>query len=131
MADLTEQQSTIATKISGAAATGIETNYVKASANQDLGTSDILDNGGVFSNLALAAGVAGELKVGAGRLANRKYVIFQPLDTNTFMGFSSGVTVANGMPLFKNQMVMLPVGPNTEVWFINAVAGNMRIAEVA
>lgn len=129
--DLTQTQAAAATKIVGAAADGTEQMPVRSSANGDLGTSDILDAGGVNKAIALAPNVAQELKVGGTVLANRKYVIFQATDNGVSYGFSSGVTVANGLPIFKNQLLMMPVGPNTQVWFICATAADVRIAEVA
>lgn len=131
MADLSDLQSSQVVKIVGSASDGTEQTPVKSSATGDLGTSDILDGGGVNANIALTASVARELKVGGSVLANRKYVVFQALDNGIYFGFSSGVTVSNGVPIFKNQLLMMPIGQNTQLWFVCAAAANVRIAEVA
>lgn len=131
MADLTNIQSAEAVKIIGSTSNGTETNPVGATQNLELNVADVLNNGGVNSNLSVGT-TAVELKVGASRLAARKFIILQPRDNGIFYGFSSGVTAANGIEVFKSQILMLPVGENTEVWLIGDTAGkNIRIAEVA
>jgi len=131
MADLSEIQSASTTKIVGASAAGVESNPLEVSPNREARTADILQSGG--TNGALTVGTSAvEVKVGGARLANRKCVIIQPKANGIFLGFSNGVTTSNGVELFKDQFVVLPVGDATGVWLIAGTAGNnVRIAEVA
>lgn len=86
---------------------------------KEASTSDILNNGGLDAELTVGISAV-ELKVGASRKANRKYVIFQALDQNIKFGFTS---LTQNIPCQKHRVFMLPVGENTEVWFIATEAG--------
>lgn len=73
-----------------------------------------------------------EAKGGATALATRKGVFIMPIDKNMYMGFSNSVTVANGMPIFINQMVYVPATAQMSIWLIhnNAGTAEVRIWEV-
>lgn len=94
-----------------------------------LNTSDVLNNGGVDAVLSIVSGVPQELKVGASKLANRKWVIINPLDTQLRFGFSNST---QNIRCFKSQHLMLPVGDSTEIWF-DADSGtrDVAIAEIS
>lgn len=132
MSDLTSLQATEAVRIVGSDASGVETNPVDATTDRELTIADRLNSGGLNGNLLLTtAGTAYELKVGASRKTNRKLVIFVPLGNNIYYGFSSSVTTSNGIPIFKNQSIMIPIGQVTEVWFVSSTSSvNVRIAEL-
>jgi hypothetical protein len=87
--------------------------YAKVTPNSDVQTSDIVNNGGISKELSVISGTPQELKVGATVLANRKYIILQPLDTGFKWGFSSSAIY---FELFKFSTVILPVGANTTIW---------------
>jgi hypothetical protein len=128
MADLTDIQSASTTKIVGSDQTGVETVPAKVSANQDLGTSDILDAGGIDAVIALTTTPV-QLKVGATTLANRKYMVIEALDTNVKWGFSN---TTQSFDLFKSQLIMIPVGPNTQVWAkMSTGTGSIAVGELA
>lgn len=129
MADLTGIEAAQSIKVIGSDASGLETNPVGATDNNDLQTADILNNGGLDTVLSIATGVPQELKVGGTRKADRKYVIMEALDTGIKWGFSSGT---QSFDIFKNQLIMMPVGENTEIWF-DTISGtnDVAIAEVS
>lgn len=116
-------------KIVGASnTTQEETNIAKVSPNQDLGTSDILDNGGSDTVLNLTT-VAVEGRVGPAVRANRKYFIMEALTNNVKWGFSN---TTQSFDLFKRQLIMVPCGPNTQIWFrVTTGTGQVAIAEVS
>ena len=131
MADLTDLQAAETVKIVGSNISGVETNAVKVSSNQDVGTSDILDNGGVDKTLALAT----TAKLGVTNvdtvtpLANRKYFIMEGLDNNIKWGFSS---TTQNFDIFKSQIIMIPCGPTTTIYFkMSTGTGNIAIGEVS
>lgn len=129
--DLTEKNSSTTIKVVGTDATGLETTFVKASANQDLGIMDLADNGGVQSVIAVST-TAVAVRVGASNLANRKRLLFiNTGPVNVYWGFANTVTTGNGMILFRNQSVSDSWGPNTTIWVIAASAGSISIAESA
>lgn len=71
-----------------------------------------------------------EAKVGGSALENRIYVVLQAKDTGVYWGTSSGVTIATGIELFKDQTVFLPA--NTAVWLIaSSTNRNVRVIEYA
>ena len=129
MADLTGVEAAQSVKVIGSDSTGTETNPVNATDNNDLQTADILNNGGLDTILNIVSGVPQELKVGASRKANRKYIIMEALDTGMKWGFSSST---QSFDLFKSQLIMVPVGENTEIWFdCDAGTKDVAIAEVS
>jgi len=131
MADLSDLQAAQTNKIVGSDTSGVETNAVKVSSNQDLGTSDVLDNGGLDKVVALT--VTPKLGVvnvdGVTPKANRKYFIMEALDTGIKWGFSA---TTQSFDLFKSQLIMVPCGPNTTIYFkMTTGTGNVAIAEVS
>ena len=67
-----------------------------------------------------------ELKVGVSRKTLRKYVIFEGLDTKIKWGFTN---TTQSFDVFKSQLLMVPVGENTQIWFKNTNAsGSTSIA---
>jgi hypothetical protein len=91
--------------------------------------TDLCNTTGLFINIAVGL-VAVELKVGATALAGRKLVFIQPKDNGIFMATSNLVTTANGIELFKDQLLLFPVGESIALWAIGNVAGkNVRFQE--
>jgi len=72
MSDLNELQSSLPVKIAGSTTSGLETSFVRASGNGDIGSVDIVLNGGSLGELNLLANTPIELKVSVGRLLDRK-----------------------------------------------------------
>lgn len=99
--------------------------------NQELKVCDTNNSGGLNGDITVGTSAV-EGKVGSSRLVNRKYVIIEPLDTNIYMGFNSSVTTSNGIPLFKNQFIMIPIGDGTQLWFIaDSASKHVRFGELA
>ena len=75
---------------------------------------------------------ATELKVGGSALQDRKVLLIQAKGNSIFIGTDSSVTSANGIELFKNQLVPLEVGDAITVFAI-ASSGtiDVRIWEMA
>lgn len=128
MADLTGIESSQSVKIVGQDSIGAETTPVKASANQDLGVSDVLDNGGLDAIIPLTTTPV-EGVVGLSAKADRKYFIMEGLSTNIKWGFSN---TTQSFDIFKSQIIMIPCGPNTQIWFkMTAGTGSVAIGEVS
>ena len=128
MADILDINSTEPVRIIGADLSGAETTPVKATPNQDLGVADVLDNGGLDAILSLTMTPV-EGKVGATVKANRKYFIMEAQSTNVKWGFSN---TTQSFDLFKSQLLMIPCGPNTQIWFkMSTGTGSVAIGEVS
>jgi hypothetical protein len=134
MAVLGFKETSQLTSIVGTDSNGIETNYVNATVNGDLGVVDGISGGGVFGNISLTtANTAYEVKVGASRLTNRKLITVVCIDADVYWGYSSSVTTTNGFPLFKNQIATWEIDPtdsSTQVWVVCSQASkNLRVTE--
>ncbi len=132
MADLTEIQAADSVKIIGSDAAGVETTPVASTANGDLKTADISDNGGLNGSVTVGTSAV-EAKVAVSTLSNRKVLtISHNGNGKLYWGLSNSVTTSNGTQIFKNTMATFDVGPNTHIWLISDLAGNdVRIAEFA
>lgn len=128
MADLSDLQAAQTVKIAGANSSGIENTYITATNNGELTTCDVLLNGGTDTVINLTT-AAVELKVGGSALANRKYVILEGLASNIKWGFSN---TTQSFDIFKNQILMIPLGPNTAIWAkMSTGTGTIAFGEVA
>lgn len=95
------------------------------------GNRDRTNDSGVYGSVSVSTSAV-HLKVGASILANRDFIIIQPLDSNIFIGFNNSVTTSNGIEIKKNQTVEIPAGDNIEVWAIAGSGTNdVRIMELA
>lgn len=132
MADLTDLQAASAVKIIGANSSGVETNPVNASANGELQSSDISNNGGVHGAITVGTSAI-QAMVGVSPLSNRKTLtVFNNSNSDIYFGYSSSVTTSSGTPIFKNQIAEFDIGVNTEVWLIAGTASNnVRVTENA
>ena len=130
MGDISRREASAPVQLVGAtgATDGAETNLAKVDDRQQLSTSDILDNGGADTELTVGTSPV-EVKVGASRRTGRKYVVMVPLDSGIKFGFSN---TTQYLPIFKSQMVMVPVGENTQVWVVASAAGKkVAIGEIS
>jgi hypothetical protein len=131
VADLNEIQSSGSTKIVGSDATGTEQTPVSSTALGELKSADVL-NSGTGTQAALSVGTTAiEVKVNASPLSNRKVVtLYNNSNVTIYWGFTNGVTVSTGTPIFKNQNIVWTVGPSQKVFVIAGSAGNdTRITE--
>lgn len=132
MADLNDQDAALTVKLTGVSAAGSETNYVDASANNELYIANISDNGGVQGAITVST-TPTEAKVGGSALANRKNLTaYNNGNNEIYWGYTSGVTTSTGTPIEKKQFFSWDVGPNTSVYFVAASGShNVRITENA
>lgn len=112
MADLQDTQAAQSVKIIGSDAFGTESTPAAVKTNQEIKTSDACDTSGADVFLTLDSTTAIEGKVGASRLANRKYVIMEALVNNVKWGFDTNCK----FDLFKSQLIILPIG-NIPIYF--------------
>lgn len=104
------------------------TNVAKVTTTLDLQTDDRINTSAVDTVLALTTAPA-IVKVGGSVLTERKYVILEGLSINIKWGFSNST---QSFDLFKNQLLMVPVGPNVNIWMkVTTGTGSAGIAEGA
>lgn len=96
--------------------------------NDETRVDDSLNSGGVDGIISLTTTPV-EGKVSGSVLANRKYVVFQALDKNVKWGFSN---TTQSFDLFKNQIIMVPLGQETAIWFKTSTgSSSVSFAEIA
>lgn len=97
---------------------------------KEITIADTHNGGGLDTILLVDSGTPKELKVGANRKTNRKYVVFEAQDTGITWGFSNST---QSFDIFKSQLIMVPVGENTEIWFsaANGTQNKVAIGEIS
>lgn len=126
--DASDIQRASSVKIVGVNPDGSETNPVGSSVNKEIFIRDTHDNGGLDSVINLTT-VAVEGKVGAVRKIERKYVIMEALSNNVKWGFSQ---TTQSFDLFKSQLIMVPIGENTQIWFkVSTGTGSIAFGELS
>lgn len=129
MADLTELQATLPTKIVGAGpSTGVETNFVNASSNGDQFSRDVINTAGQNRAQSVTT-TAAEALGAASILINRKFISILPTNGTVYWGFTIGVTTTTGTPIFKNQLVTIATTDNVHIYLIAAATTDCRISE--
>jgi len=124
MGDVSRDRSSQSTRVTNSE----ETNITKVSSDGEFSIRDTHDNGGLDTVLNLTT-TPQEGKVGATVKANRKYVIMEALDKNIKWGFDVS---SQSFDLFKSQLIMVPLGENTEVWFkMSTGTGDVAFGELS
>ena len=93
--------------------------------NDEAIVSDVLDGGGDQIELTVGT-TAIEGKVGGSPRVGRKYVMFQSKDVGVYYGMDNTVTTSDGIEIFKDQLLMIPLGENTTIYFI-ATGANKKV----
>jgi len=103
---------------------GNGTKIADISANNELKTTDVLDNGWKTKLISVTAGTPVEVKVDGAARANRKVISIQPKNGKLIYG-----DLVNNLPfeLFKKQGARFAFGPATKL-FIDAVSGTVSVA---
>lgn len=99
------------------------TDTALVSTNGDLKTVDGIRNGGVYGALSIpTAGTAVEVKVGASRLARRKFIQVYSNNNGLFWGLDNTVTTSSGIPLVNGQVITFAVDPDStfQVWLVGS-----------
>lgn len=130
MADLSELAASQSVKIAGADDSGQESNFVHATANNDLQTADGLHTEGLYGAVSVGNSSAVELKVGASAQTDRKTLIFQS-DRTIFVGFDSSVSSSTGIRYERRQVVSMSVTAGISVFAIAASGtADVRVQEL-
>lgn len=128
MADLSDKEAAQTIKIAGSDASGLETNFVKASDNGDLSTSDIINVAAQNRVMTITTSPVEALGAGVG-LSSRKLLVIQAQTANIKYGFTVGsqpFTLANGASLY------LSVGPDIHVYLVRTTgSGPVAVAELS
>lgn len=128
MGDLTSLESSDTIKIAGSDSTGKETNFVNASPNGDLQTSDIMNTAAVSGVISLTTSAV-PIRVGATNLANRKYIVLEATSAAIVWGFSAASQPFN---IFKNQFIMMPCGENITIYAkVTTGTGDLSVGELS
>lgn len=106
---------------------------VSVAATGDLKVVDGLRVGGVYGRVSLPTqNVPVEMKVGASRLTNRKFIQVTCNNAGLFWGLSSAVTTTSGTPLANGQVLTFTIDPDSpfELWLVgNANTKTVQVVE--
>lgn len=93
--------------------------------------SDVLDTTGLTGALTVTTTPI-EAKVGSSPLAGRQLLVIQPKANGVFLGYSNTFTTAQGIELFKDQIITIAAGPDLRVWLRTSSGSvNVRIQELS
>lgn len=95
---------------------------------QQLKVKDIIDSAAQGRAQSVTT-TAAEALGGSVRLVNRKYIEITPTNGTVYWGFTSGVTVSTGTPIFKNQTFLRAFTDNIPIYVISATTVDCRISE--
>jgi len=124
VADIEDIEAAQSVKIIGSDSIGREQTPVSSTPNGEIKIADTHNNGGLDAIISIVSGTPVELKVGGTVLANRKYIIMEALDTGVKWGFSN---TTQSFDLFKSQLIMVPIGENTQIWF-DCTSGTKQVS---
>jgi hypothetical protein len=89
-----------------------------------------LDGPAVYGALSVTTTPV-EVKVGASREQGRNAITIQPLDGDIWLGYSNGLTTANGTRIYATEKFILECTDSLEVWIrSNTGTVDTRIAEI-
>ena len=120
MSDISDTKSSHPVKIVGSEVDGTETTPVNSSNNQEIFIRDTHDNGGTDTIIVISDATPVEGVVNIIPKSLRKYVIIEALTTGMKWGFSSS---SQSFDIFKSQLIMVPIGENTQIWFKAPASG--------
>lgn len=94
-------------------------------------------DGPIVWGTLVATSTPTEIKVGASRLEDRKFITVQNTEVQdqepVYWGYDNTVTVANGFILYENTAIRVQLSDTTEVWVVteSGKTVELRIAELA
>ncbi len=101
-----------------------------SSYNSQLDTADVI-NTGLSSGSITVGTTAVAARVGASNLANRKMLMISPVTYIVYMGATSAVTTATGIPIYPGQIVSFAFSTNVTPYLIAATSGTVNIFEAS
>ena len=98
--------------------------------NSQLAVEDIV-NTSLSSGSITVSTTAVAARVSSSNLTNRKQLTIAPTTGTVYLGGSSGVTTATGIPIFQNQVISFSFGASVTPYLIAASSQTVNIIEGA
>jgi hypothetical protein len=99
-----------------------------SSYNSQLDVADII-NTSLSSGSITVSTTAVAARVGASNLTNRKMLTISPQTGTVYLGATSGVTTATGIPIFKSQVISFAFSANVTPYLISASSQTVNVLE--
>ena len=132
MADIIFKESSQLSSLIGMNTSGIETDYVGSTPNNELLANDVIRTNGVSGAITVST-TAVLAKVGGSAHPNRKFLsIYNDSNNTIYWSFSASVTTSGankGTPIFKEQLFMFNFG--IPVYLIAGSSSSVIISEGA
>jgi len=113
MADLPFKESSQLSSLIGMNTSGIETDYVGSTPNNELLSNDVIRTNGVSGVITVTTSPT-LAKVGGSAHPNRKFLsVYNDSNNIIYWSFSASVTTSGankGTPIFKEQLLMFNIG---------------------
>lgn len=103
---------------------------VITSYNSQLSTDDII-NASISSGSITVSTTAVAARVGASNLTNRKMLMISPINGVVYIGASSSVTTATGIPIFPNNIISFSFSSGVTPFLIAASSITVNVFEGA
>lgn len=101
-----------------------------SSINSQLETADVI-NTSISSGSIVVSTTAVAARVGSSNLTNRKMLMIAPINNTVYLGASSAVTTATGIPIYPGQVTSFAFSANVTPYLISASSGTVNIFEGA
>ena len=98
--------------------------------NSQLDTADII-NSALASGSITVGTTAVAARVSSSNLANRKMLMIAPVTYTVYLGSSSSVTTATGIPIYPGQVASFAFSANVTPYLIAATSGTVNIFEAS
>ena len=98
--------------------------------NSQIENADII-NTAISSGSVTVGTTAVAVRVGGSNLTNRKMLMISPVTYTVYLGSSSSVTTATGIPIYPGQVVSFAFSANVTPYLISGTSGAVNIFEAA
>jgi len=130
MADLSRNVADLPTVIIGANTSGVATTPVGSDANGNLYTNDTIESAILSGSITVSTSSVAA-RVGTSNLSNRKMLMISPVTNIVYLGSSSAVTTATGIPIYPGQVMSFAFSANVTPYLISGSSGTVNIFEGA
>jgi hypothetical protein len=128
--DNQDSKGDIVAQIVGATTAGTPTTPIGSDANGNLFTNDTIESA-ITSGSITVSTTAVAARVGAANLATRKMLMISPVTNTVYIGATSAVTTATGIPIYPGQVISFAFSANVTPYLISAASGTVNIFEGA
>lgn len=107
---------------------GVPETFIGSDANGNILSADTIQSA-ISSGSITVSTTAVAARVGSSNLANRKMLMISPVGGTIYMGASSAVTAATGIPIYAGQVISLGFSANVTPYLIASASTTVNVFE--